>query len=563
MAAAGASAVDAPALIWGWLVVYAVNSSARFLLATAYGDARHPIAAGSGVARQYLACAALDVLLWGVLLALVPRPAVFLAGPGGFATAGAVLLAALTFGGWPRVWTFYVAAWVGLYALVAVRTSGVLTGFAFAFPLWLLAVWWLGRQQPLGRHAGQRTAQTLMSNPTKFGWQAAIHAMPTPVIVARNGRVIEVNRSACEFIGRSERSIVGNAVEECLIADPPEALQPDKHRSESSAPVEVRPADRTFDGSVWSGRVRYMEPGRVSSVMVIALTKAAHEAFGPERLLEDARRFAEWIGGLQGLPWYRDEHGVLVVPPEFPAPDESGQGPTNAFPLAYLLAPEERERVDGHYRDFLRSGSVFDEVMALRDTQGVPREVRVVCVVRPLGAEGRGAGHRHHRGGQARRSGSQSADRRHGGPAVAAAGHRVAGRQFRACHARHRNGSAALGHGGRSAHAPEWHAAFAFKPESLPTVQEALQKALRGQPTFDLRNARTSRSGGRMNLRSHFVPYEGKRMNAVLVLDTIASPHELLEIDRLKRSKAQYKSLVEASASLIWACDENFTLSFR
>ncbi len=65
VAAAGASAVDAPALIWGWLAVYAVNSSARFLLATAYGDARHPIAAESRVARQYLACAALDVVLMG------------------------------------------------------------------------------------------------------------------------------------------------------------------------------------------------------------------------------------------------------------------------------------------------------------------------------------------------------------------------------------------------------------------------------------------------------------------------------------------------------------------
>jgi PAS domain S-box-containing protein len=45
-------------------------------------------------------------------------------------------------------------------------------------------------------------------------------------------------------------------------------------------------------------------------------------------------------------------------------------------------------------------------------------------------------------------------------------------------------------------------------------------------------------------------------------MDTIASPVELLEIDQLKRSKAQYKSLVEASASLIWACDADFTLTF-
>jgi hypothetical protein len=105
-------------------------------------------------------------------------------------------------------------------------------------------------------------------------------------------------------------------VSESLIADPPDALDPTQHPSQSSVAVEVRPAGRTLDGALWSGRVRFMEPGRASSIIVIALTKAAQEPFGPARLLEDARRFAEWIGGLQGLPWYRDERGKLVLPRE-------------------------------------------------------------------------------------------------------------------------------------------------------------------------------------------------------------------------------------------------------
>lgn len=561
VASASATAVGAPALVWGWFALYAVNSAARYLLATTYGDARQPIASDARCARQYLACAVADVLLWAALFALVPSPAAFVAGPGAFAAAGGVLLSALSFGGWPRVWTFYIAAWVGVLAVIAARTSDTLTSFSFAFPLWLLAVWWLGRQQPLGRHADRRVGHTLMSNPTKFGWQAAIHAMPTPVIVARNGRIIEVNRSACEFIGRSERSILGNTLDECLIAEPPEALQPDKHRSESSASVDVRPADRTFDGSLWSGRVRYMEPGRVSSIMVIALTKAAHEPFGPARLLEDARRFAEWIGGLQGLPWYRDERGVLIVPREFPAPEEGQRASdATAFPLAYLLAAEDRERVHALYREFLRSGTVFDERMALRDTQGVPREVRVVCVVRPSGAEslapviGTIAAARPE---APRVPAEPVADLLSRLPVVVW----LVDTSGRVVHA---TGSDPRRWGmvAEARTRPEWHAAFAFKPESLPVVQEALQKALRGKPSFDVRNARTSRSGGRLSLRSHFVPYEGKRMQAVLVMDTIASPFELLELDRLKRSKGQYKSLVEASASLIWACDEHFTLTF-
>ena len=74
---------------------------------------------------------------------------------------------------------------------------------------------------------------------------------------------------------------------------------------------------------------------------------------------------------------------------------------------------------------------------------------------------------------------------------------------------------------------PQWDEAFEFKPESRVTVMNGIQKALRGEPVFDVVNARTSRSGGRLHLRSHFVPYEGSKSNAVMVLDTIASPTEL------------------------------------
>ena len=560
VAAAAATAAGSPPLVWGWFALYAVNSAARYLLATTYGDARRAIDVDARCARQYLACAIVDIGLWATLLALVPQPVAFVAGPGAFAACGAVLLAALSFGGWPRVWTFYVATWVAVAAIVAFRTSGSLTSFALAFPLWLLAVWWLGRQQPLSRLAAKRAPPTLISNPTKFGWQAAIHAIPTPVIVARNGRIIEVNRSACEFVGRSERSILGSPIEECLIAEPPEALQPEHHRSESSAAVEIRPANRTFEGIPWSGRVRYMEPGRSTSVVVVALTQAAQQPFGSARLIEDARRFAEWIGGLQGLPWYRDERGLLVVPQEFPPPDVALPADADAFPLGYLLTPSERERINSVYREVMNSGGMFDERMALRDTQGGAREVRVVCMVRPNGGDS-----------LAPLIGTIAAARPLPVRAPADPGTDLLSRLPVVVWL--------VDSGGRVLHAtgseprrwgmvaeartrPDWQHAFAFKPESVPAVQQALQKALAGQPSFDVRNFRTSPSGGILNLRSHFVPYAGRQLQAVLVMDTIASPVELLEIDRLKRSKAQYKSLVEASASLIWACDADFTLTF-
>jgi hypothetical protein len=92
--AASAASVGASALIWGWFALYVATSATRFLIATTYGDAPHPIPGGARCAKQYLACAVADVLLWAALLALVPKPLAFVAGPGAVATAGAVLLAA-------------------------------------------------------------------------------------------------------------------------------------------------------------------------------------------------------------------------------------------------------------------------------------------------------------------------------------------------------------------------------------------------------------------------------------------------------------------------------------
>jgi diguanylate cyclase (GGDEF)-like protein/PAS domain S-box-containing protein len=560
LGAFAAMTAGADAVALGWLALAAVNAAIRYVIATAHSEARRPVDPAGNIGRLYLATTIADVLLWAGLIAVVPKPGVFLNGAGAFAAGGAVLLAALSYGGWPRVWTFYVAAWTGVIAVAAWRTRSDIPAFTLAFPLWLLAAWWIGRQQPLARHATRSKQHTLISNPTKFGWQAAIHAIPTPVIVVRNGRIIEVNRSACEFIGRSERSIVGTSVPECLVADPPSALDPVRNPSQSSVAVEVRAVERTFDGSVWNGRVRFMEPGRATSVIVVALTKATQEPFGPARLLEDARRFAEWIGGLQGLPWYRDERGQLVVPHEFPAPVDPRLAADGAgFPLAYLLPEAERARINGVYKTFLRSGAVFDERMQLRDAAGALRDVRVVCMTRPPTGEG-----------AAPVVGTIASAPSAGPNVLDTTGDLLARLPVLVwlvdSHGRvvHAQGAEPRRWGLRAEPRlrPQWDEAFEFKNESRLPVLNALQKALRGQPALDVVNARTSRSGGRLHLRSHFVPYASQKHNAVMVLDTIASPTELIEVDKLKRSKAQYKSLVEASASLIWACDDAFMLTF-
>ena len=564
VAAFASMRAGANALALAWLVLYGINAAIRFLIATEYATAPGEVLAETRGGKIYLATAIADVVLWTLMLALVPNPAAFTAGPGAYAAAGAVLLAALSYGGWPRVWTFYVLAWVGVFAIGALRVQGEMPTFVMGFPLWLLAAWWIGRQQPMARHVARTTHQTTASNLTRFGWQAAIHAIPTPVIVVRNDRLIEVNRSACEFIGRGERALVGSLVAECLVADPADALDPAKHPSKSSVAVEIRPAGRTFDGALWNGRVRFMEPGRESSVIVIALTKAAHEPFGPNRLLEDARRFAEWMGGMQGLPWYRDERGILVLPREFPPPtDRLLVSDSTSFPLGYLLPEGERARINGIYKEFLRAGAVFDERMSLRDMSGVARLVRVICVTRPpIGntvapvvgtiAAAKGA---------PERPVEATADLLARLPVLVW----LVDAHGRVVHAQSTDPKR-WGLRAETRLRPQWDEAFEFKSESRAAMLNALQKSLGGTPVFDVVNARTSRSGGRLALRSHFVPYTShdpsKKLQAVLVLDTIASHTELIELDRLKRSKSQYKSLVEASANLIWACNDQFIITF-
>src|SRR5437016_1475559 len=114
---------------------------------------------------------------------------------------------------------------------------------------------------------------------------------------------------------------------------------------------------------------------------------------------------------------------------------------------------------------------------------------------------------------------------------------------------------------------PDWASALALQPDSQDAFGRAVQKAMDGKPTFDVLNYRTSRSGGKIALRSHFVPFDsplgdGKSGRAVMVTDTIASVRELLDNERLRQSKAPYKDLVEASPNLIWACDSAFRFSF-
>ncbi|HWL75742.1 MAG TPA: diguanylate cyclase, partial [Burkholderiaceae bacterium] len=211
----------------------------------------------------------------------------------------------------------------------------------------------------------------------------------------------------------------------------------------------------------------------------------------------------------------------------------------------------------------LRAGAVFDERMSLRDTGGVARAVRVICVTRPPvgNAVAPVVGTIAAAKNAPERPVEATADLLARLPVLVW----LVDAQGRVVHAQSPD-PRRWGLRTETRLRPQWDEAFDFKSESREAMLNALQKSLGGTPVFDVVNARTSRSGGRLALRSHFVPYTShdpsKKLQAVLVLDTIASHAELIELDRLKRSKSQYKSLVEASANLIWACNHEFIITF-
>ncbi len=114
---------------------------------------------------------------------------------------------------------------------------------------------------------------------------------------------------------------------------------------------------------------------------------------------------------------------------------------------------------------------------------------------------------------------------------------------------------------------PRWWDAFVFQARSREAFLKAVEGAVLGKSTYDLLIERASASGGLLALRSHIVPVRwpdanGQEQASALVMDTIASAQELIQIDSLRRRKDHYKSLVEASPNLIWACDTNFRFTF-
>jgi len=558
-ACAAIAASSAGATAWVWLAAFVANVIARALLAQRFQAADPPLALASPPAMAYFASHALDVLLWAVLFAGVGSVNQILAAGGGFAAAGALLLAALTFGGWKPVWLPILAGWTGVAIVLLARVPAQAQPTVLLFPVWLGAVWWLGSRR--SRAAQSREARTTLAARTRLGWSTAIAAMPTPLLIVRHGRIADINSAAAQHFGREELGMIGRRADECFEVEPPDALDPMRAQRDNAS-VIITPKLANADRTPWTTRVRVLEPGKPTSILVIALLR--HAAAAVDGVAAEAGRFAAGVGGPGARAWYRDESGKLVVPSGLPLPPAAYLD--REFPLGYCALADERPQLNEAWQAVLEGRAPFDERVTLVDARGALRQVRVVAVLRPASALHRGAAPiiGAIAPGRADRNGADF------GLAELARHLPVliwlvdaTGRVIYA----HGKEAWRWGMQGVPSERPLWFDAFSLWNGTRLDVQTALQRAMAGKPTYDLINSRTTRSGGRIVLRSHFVPYNGAAPAGLaragtLVLDTIAAPEQLAEIDRLRRSKAQYRALVEASTSLIWACDAQFRITF-
>jgi diguanylate cyclase (GGDEF)-like protein/PAS domain S-box-containing protein len=549
-------------LVLGWLVAAALTIALRFALAQQFAHAPLAIRADETPARLHTLSYLVDLLLWaGLLLGIASAPAA-VGGAVAVAAGGAVLLAALTLGRTRLPWFLFILGWGALCAAATLRAGmDVAQHFALGFGAWLVAVWWLGRAQGRGRSAGSvPVTLSALESRTRFGWSSAVQAMPAPVVVVRAGRIVDANESALQFIGRSEHHVIGASVEDALRADPPGAFDA-RFAQDGARSISVRPAHRTFDDvSPWSAKVRVLNPGEADSAVIVLLTRPAEQARPVDDFASEAKRLIHWLGRGDdaGAPWYRDERGKLVLPDEL-APALAPL-PELSFPLAPWVVEGERAEVETAYLRAVARGQPFERDLTLVDRAGARIKRRVVALTRDDAAAGAAVPVVGRLGPVPDSAAPEAAAAEDLLPRLPVLVWAVDGngRVIRV----QGNDPWRWGMKADLAALPLWSEAFDLRANDREPMLAALRGALLRRPTFDLLNSRNTRSGGRIVLRSHVVPYKHEGRDAVLVLDTIASPKQISEIDRLRRSKQQYKELVEASTSLIWACDAHFNFTF-
>jgi diguanylate cyclase (GGDEF)-like protein/PAS domain S-box-containing protein len=452
----------------------------------------------------------LDAALWTALVfSIDPMPAVMATRVGG-ALGGAILLSSLSSA--TRSTPLGLAAgWLIPVVAVAVHAaSGPMIGLGLAF--WMVSVVWLGATRPEPEVAASTRAaeQTVASaGSTRRGVQLAIQASTAPMIAIHEGRVFEINPAAAAVLGAISYDCVGRRINELALFDPPNAL-------------DLAQASR--DGSI--------------QAVVLPVAQPRTDAT-PVRIKVGRTRGGDLLTVLALEP----RKPVAVLAEVLPPADEplSKKGIEVVEGDAFLATARSARVPPGMELGITRTPTALLP-------QAAPVAAPPVAEPEPLAA--------------AQPAKPALPDVLAQLPVLAW----VVDENGRVVHAH----TPEIKRWGMKIGAnlkPRWWDAFVYQAKSREAVLKALQSAVRGKPTYDLLVERSSHSGGRLALRTHIVPVswpdgQGGEVASALVMDTVASARELMEMDRLRRRKDHYKSLVEASPNLIWACDANFRFTF-
>jgi len=525
---------------WFWIGALALNVIVRLLIPVEpVSPRRRADPAVSRAVRWRAASYLLDAVLWaGLVLSINPLPTVMATRVGG-SLAGAMLLSALSSASRSTPLGLAMAWTIPALAIAVHADSG--GAIAVGLLLWMASVVWLGATRPVAAPPQRRTriepTVPLSGGSTRRGVQLAIQTSTAPMIAVHEGRVFEINAAAAAMLGQISFDCIGRRIEELAVFEPPNAFDLSQAAREGPVratmhPVALPDADpitvRVKAGQSRSGELISVLALEAPLLTVVAPPKPAPQPVekaprappppappaAPSGVQVDLRLESEPLvsaGQFASVPSPESAAAAAAAAarrppatrPEAPAAKAAVAAPLAGMPLGFASSAEEGAQALARLPNLLPKLPVLAWVV---DGDG-----RVV--------------HTHSQ--EVRRWGMKI------GPTMR----------------------------------PRWWDAFVYQARSRDAFLKALESAVLGRPTYDLLVERASPSGGRLALRSHIVPVhwpdaQGREQPSALVLDTIASAHELLENDRVRRRKEHYKSLVEASPNLIWACDASFRFTF-
>jgi diguanylate cyclase (GGDEF)-like protein/PAS domain S-box-containing protein len=520
---------------WLWLGAVALNVMVRMVAG------RDPSLEPARVLRRQRISYFADGLLWsGFLLSIEPMGTEF-AARACAGIAGAMLISSLSPAG--RSGPFQLTlGWVVPVIVLGVHAAGG-AALACGLALWLASVVWLGTSRTGSDSPARAPAAGAGVGWSRRGIRLAVQSTPAPMIAVQDGRIFEINSPAAAILGRRGADCLGRRLGELASLDPVNVFDLAHGAHDGIVAAALHVAGET-EPSYHRVRVRVGRWGGRERIAVVSFELPQAPAAPQEPATLEPPPVAQ-----AAMPVLPAPEPAATPTADEPVADASSAvapavAPAVASAVAPAVAPEFAPAMAPAFASALASAIASFEFP--EQPESAREEDAPAVIATPAPPEP-------------------------GPPSLIAelpilawvvdADDRVVTTQ----------GGDPVRWGVRDGGGlmRPWREAFLYRLPAEQALSKALVAARAGRPTFDIVVERRSASGGVLMLRSHVVPLpegraglKGARAPFALVMDTIASAHELLKNERLRRRKDQYKSLVEASPNLVWACDANFRFTF-